>query len=267
MQENCLIIDIAKKFIDYISNNSTWIKDISWVIFTFVATVIAILTYANAKKSVFQPLNSEVIKHQTKMFVDLYELIKGNLFEKIDYETIFFVTFYGCMQELGFKFNCSPEISEELERINKLPHVFVVGQPPSGFQELDNFIPNQIYNVCDFPIESGKPLALVTIAETVKNMNFLEELQSIINDPFLPEKAKKILLELYEDIIENQTGNIYNYLSELINNVWLNDNINVEKEAINAYNCFVENAKDHIAEQEKIFKIISEYLRVNKLFK
>ena len=53
--------------IDYIRENSNWIKDISTVIFTGTATVLAILTFIRAKATILQPKRTEVTKKQTEI--------------------------------------------------------------------------------------------------------------------------------------------------------------------------------------------------------
>ena len=57
----------------WIWTNISTIKDILWIIFTFIATFIAILTYRRAKYTILQPLRTEVIKKQTELFVEIIE--------------------------------------------------------------------------------------------------------------------------------------------------------------------------------------------------
>ena len=55
------------------SNNISTIKDILWIIFTLIATVIAVLTYKRARYTILQPLRSEIIKRQTDLLIDIME--------------------------------------------------------------------------------------------------------------------------------------------------------------------------------------------------
>ena len=56
--------------IEYLRENSNWIKDISTVIFTGTATVLAILTFIRAKATILQPKRTEVTKKQTEIISD-----------------------------------------------------------------------------------------------------------------------------------------------------------------------------------------------------
>ncbi|WP_133257241.1 hypothetical protein [Hymenobacter edaphi] len=65
-------------FLDVIKENSGWIKDITTVIFTGTATVLALLTYKRAKATVLQPKRTEVTKKQTKILSDFLTVIAEN---------------------------------------------------------------------------------------------------------------------------------------------------------------------------------------------
>lgn len=62
----------------WIISNISWIKGVLWVIFTLMATVIAILTYKRARYTLLQPLRSEVVKRQTELLVEFLKHISGS---------------------------------------------------------------------------------------------------------------------------------------------------------------------------------------------
>jgi len=64
--------------VDWLSENITWIKDIFWVVFTSIATIVSIKTYIRAKSTILQPLRTEVIKRQTDLLVELLSFIMDN---------------------------------------------------------------------------------------------------------------------------------------------------------------------------------------------
>jgi hypothetical protein len=105
-----------------------------WILFTLIATIITICTYVNAKKSLFHPLHSEVIKRQTDRFVEVYDLLSGDVFEKIDYSTIYNICFYCGLKELNYDMplpdEVLDEIGEELDDLN-----FVFGIPIENIDE------------------------------------------------------------------------------------------------------------------------------------
>lgn len=115
-------------------------KDVFWIIFTLIATVIAVLTFLNAKKSLFHPLHSEVIKRQTDRFVEVYDLISGNVFEKIDYSTIYNICYYCGLQELGYDIEIPDDVAAEYN-IDEEELNLVFGVPVTELteEEIDNF--------------------------------------------------------------------------------------------------------------------------------
>jgi len=48
--------------LQFIKNNIAWVQSFLSIIFTFVATVVSILTYKRAKATVLQPIRNDVIK-------------------------------------------------------------------------------------------------------------------------------------------------------------------------------------------------------------
>lgn len=71
-----------------LSENITWIKDIFWVVFTSIATIVSIKTYIRAKSTILQPLRTEVIKRQTDLLVELLSFLldrQKDFYFKIDY--------------------------------------------------------------------------------------------------------------------------------------------------------------------------------------
>lgn len=61
--------------LEIIKTNIGWIRDMSWIIFTCVATVTTILTYIRAKETILQPVRAEVIKRQTEIMAKILEFI------------------------------------------------------------------------------------------------------------------------------------------------------------------------------------------------
>lgn len=95
---------------NWIWNNLTSIKDLLWIVFTLIATVIAILTYRRARFSLLQPLRGEVVKRQIDEMIELLEFLStDDLDKKIDYMNILQGNFELKMSELGFKDKKSEE--------------------------------------------------------------------------------------------------------------------------------------------------------------
>lgn len=54
--------------LQFIKNNIAWVQSFLSIIFTFVATVVSILTYKIAKATVLQPIRNEVIKNKQRYY-------------------------------------------------------------------------------------------------------------------------------------------------------------------------------------------------------
>lgn len=256
-----------KKFVEYISLNSTWLKDVAWIILTLVATIVTILTYRNAKKSIFQPLNTEVIKHQTESFVRIYNLLRGNLIEKFDYFNIFFLNFYAAMIELEKDVTVPSVLSKDLKKMYEDDMPIVVGKSSSKNKKIDRSIENHIVKIDAPKIEAGKEIDVIRVISTSNVETVLDEISQIIEDPFIPKSIKQILEKIEKDAKENYTTILTDQLAKLLNKIWLEDNVNAIEESYCYCNFYMDNINKHTHDRKKLFSKINEHLRINKLFK
>lgn len=103
---------------DWLSENITWIKDIFWVVFTSIATIVSIKTYIRAKSTILQPLRTEVIKRQTDLLVELLSFImdkQKDFFFKIDYLGLVNANVFLIMRDYGYLLN-ENKIYDEIEK-------------------------------------------------------------------------------------------------------------------------------------------------------
>lgn len=71
--------------LDYITSlveNIGIIKDVLWIIFTLVATIVAVLTYKRARLTFLQPLRSEVVKRQIDEMIELLNFLNTDNLDK-----------------------------------------------------------------------------------------------------------------------------------------------------------------------------------------
>jgi hypothetical protein len=104
--------------VDWLSENITWIKDIFWVVFTSIATIVSIKTYIRAKSTILQPLRTEVIKRQTDLLVELLSFImdkQKDFFFKIDYLGLVNANVFLIMRDYGYLLN-ENKIYDEIEK-------------------------------------------------------------------------------------------------------------------------------------------------------
>jgi len=90
---------------DVLIINLSTIKDLLWIIFTLVATLVAVLTYRRARFTILQPLRTEVIKRQTDLLIQLLDYLEDdevNFYFKVDYMGIISCNAYLLLKHYGF---------------------------------------------------------------------------------------------------------------------------------------------------------------------
>ena len=88
--------------IDYLKTNISWIKDAIGALVSLLTVTIAFFTYRKAKSTLFQPLRSEVIKHQMSLFEKIVEVLDPVTFMGyIDYQTIAAANLYLHLRKYG----------------------------------------------------------------------------------------------------------------------------------------------------------------------
>jgi len=71
----CHHFTTMKEFINTISSNISWVKDIFTIILTLTATIITFLTYRRARATVLQPIRTEVTKKQVEILTEILNFL------------------------------------------------------------------------------------------------------------------------------------------------------------------------------------------------
>lgn len=270
------IINVIVNFFNLLYNwtivNVSWIKDIMWIVFTFIATVIAIKTYRNAKRTLFQPLNTEVIKEQKNLFINIYHILKDDLFCNIDYESVFELEFFGSLRELGYN---NIVVSDEFENnyrdlVNSGLHLVNGCSQDEEISETEEILMYQYVSVVERPIVEGEPVVVFFMIMSPKCQKIINSLTEYANDPLLPTEMKDKLNSLIDSIQDNYTLKMLPLINRDINKIWLSGEITVEEiEKIknNCYNEFVAEFDNHETNISEIYRFINEYLKVDEIFK
>lgn len=101
----------------FLKDNIYWIKDLFTILFTFVGTVITILSYNRARYTILQPLRSEVVKKQTDFFIKLLTFFESKEFEYLSlgcYQELISVNCLISLDELGFKMKAHNEVMKTI---------------------------------------------------------------------------------------------------------------------------------------------------------
>lgn len=262
---------------NWIVENIATIKDLLWIVFTFVATVVAILTYKRARYTLLQPLKSEVIKRQTELLIEVLDFFDSNLIfsAKVDYMTIVSLNMYKLIEEFGFVLNDDSinEINEKLGGalftknsgiISSIEKSNVFDKDTSEKDEEYLKVSKQRYE----DAKSGK--VTIDVVYVTKNYIFFSKaLNEYISNPFMPQTVKILLEKIKRDINYNLTQALKNVLEEFVIELCSSKNSPSKQQPlkINAdglYNVFNRQSIHHQAEIDKIKTVIREYLMIDK---
>lgn len=204
--------------LDLVKNNISWIKDVLWVIFTLVATVIAVLTYKRAKSTILQPIRSETIKKQAALLEDLLTFIKGD----VDYSELLEINVLCVLMEYGFIFKDQSGLCEDLKQRSA---GLLITNPKKQLDFLEVIQPFEEQSAEEQP-KSSKEKCEKALKEGVvevevvhiskKFMNYNLRLDDFINNPFLPKRFQNILLSLKRDMSYNSSVALKNTLEEFL---------------------------------------------------
>ena len=263
----------------WIISNVSWIKDVLWIFFTLVATIIAVLTYKRARYTLLQPLRSEVVKRQTELLVELLEYIsnpKGSIYFAIDYMGIIACNTYKLLEL------CDYVLSDK--SVNE-----TVSENISGFIFLKDNGEINTFTIPTDPFESHsedvaqKQLAYRkrvkeqiqlkrSIAEleglylTKQHSETLATLERFRDNPFMPKSIQQMLNQLLEDIQKNIRGPLFEELEKFIVRIESIESdkdhpINITYQAM--YNDFLRYCKSHTKIISEITNSVREYLLVD----
>lgn len=266
---------------DFLISNLDSIKDVLWIVFTFVATLIAALTYKRARYSVLQPLRTEVIKRQTDLLVELLDYLKDEMtfISKVDYNGIVELNTYSLMKEYGFVLNgeenawsgiCKSRVGALiLKKEGKLSSV----ELPSLFGEKQDIeevrVKMQEENNKKYIKAKNGEVDLELLYLTKENVECTKKISEFIDNPFLPTKIKKLLEELQEDISYNLTivmkktfEDFILKLCEAAKSASTGNPIHIQYQAL--YNEFQRKSRTHRDKINKTRSIVREYLMIDK---
>jgi hypothetical protein len=181
--------------INFFKNNIEWLKDFFTLILAVVASVITILTYLKAKKTILQPLRTEVIKKQIEILSELLDSISNQekLFMSCDYFNIFDLNLKIYLLEIGFTNNALEETQDYLKGINS-GSILCVDEDEEihAFSKLGND-PKQTYKEYqEFRYNEAKngTFKIQLVHYTKQYADFSTKLNDICNSPFIQNSIK-----------------------------------------------------------------------------
>lgn len=260
------MLDFIKNLIDYIKNNP---KDFVNICFWMLTAFLAIITYLNAKKTLFNPIRSEMVKYQMKVITDFIDnhTSRGQTFDnsidysnllKLNYETDYLYSIL--TNENEFNNNQFDEDDSEMLKycslnLGGLFEVSLSGDKLSLELVSGDFDTAKQYVQTKFIKEKelqNNELTLQRFYITNKFHSFYSDLLNLKLNPFIPGKIKdSIIVNIYRNVI---------ILHELLS-FHISQQTDSRYQLI--YSQFIERKIDHQNDLDVLRKNISTYFKVN----
>lgn len=265
---------------EWITANMTTLKDGLSILFTFVATLVAVLTYRRARYTLLQPLRTEVVKRQTDLLVELLDFIydDGVSFSfKIDYMNLVECNVFLLMKEYGFVLKDDPSefieknyagmlLFHENERLPfvESPEVFEKSTGAEEWEKEQKEVSRKKYEKAKTGV-----VHIEGIHFTKQYFAFSQQMKRFIDNPFIPADIQKLLKQLMSDIQFNLATVLKKTLEEFAlqlcgmgSKISQDKPLPVQPQAI--YNNFNRNRRHHKNQIEKIQGKTREHLMVDK---
>jgi len=261
--------------IQFLIDNIGWIKDLGTLIFTCLATVIAVLTYRRAYATILAPIRTEVVKKQTEILSKLLQILKdeSSFNNNLDYNKLVEINVYQTLIEYGFIPKPTTKLisyldeqtygfkacSESFEKNEMLP---IDTFPDTGSQKVNDYGMRKFEQLKNGISEIDK------IYLTKKYHDFFESIQQFQIDPFMPTSIQKLLTELTTDINKNLVlvlkGELELFMANFAKRYFANNEtfpgFNLDG-VFNQFNSKKKNHNDHI---ENLRKGIRKHLRIDE---
>lgn len=261
--------DFIDNTIEYIINNP---KDFVNICFWMITAFLAIITYRNAKKTLFNPIRSEMVKYQMKVITEFIDnhTSKGQDFDNsVDYSNLLKITyetdylFYFLTNELEFGNHQFDPIHNE--RLN------YCRENMGGLFELNTERSHLKFQLVSGDFDSAKQyvqtgfikekeaihvnLGLQRLYLTKRFYTFYTDLLNLKSNPFIPKKIKNIIDELISNILRN-LGMLHEVLSDHISK-------QTDAKYQTIYSQFTANKINHHEDLEKLYIEIARFFKVN----
>lgn len=216
--------------IEFLEVNASWLQDLSAIVFAFVATILAILTYRRAKETILQPVRTEVIKKQTDLLADLLEFLYksknlGGTAIDIDYGGLVQYNVFKLLKQHGFKL-AEEGLLEELEKINKVAGFTVItSEIVQNDLEVIQTFNGKVSKTEDERSVIGRQyyedglkgrIVIKRICLTKAHGDYVATLEKYLEDPFMPLQVRLKLEKLGESIKINTQEHLKAVLAEFM---------------------------------------------------
>ena len=262
--------------LEFLKLNISWVKDIATLVFAGTATIIGILTYLRAKKTLLQPIRTETIKKQAELLTNFLKFLKQNdqSFEKgLDYVNLVQVNVLASLRDYGFVFSDQEKLTQNLSKnlvgwipcgkSNQLKDVQVVDVFENSTDSFENF------NLGKEKFENlkTKSIDIEKVYQTRTLIEFMKQVSEFSNDPFMPKSIQKTLTEFIDSVHYNLTIILKQEIETFIlefSELYFKDGKAPKFNSAGIYNRFNHSRKHHRPTISKLRTDIRRYLLIDE---
>lgn len=261
--------------LEFIQDNINWVKDFFTIIFVGTGTIVTILTYRRANKTLLQPIRTEVIKKQSILLSKLLKIISeysGSGRSKLDYEKVIKFNAFVVLSDYGVKFS-----NEEKLDIEKKEMTILFPNPKkkeyNNIKEIKTFeedsteeeLGNKYEQLRKELIDNNEVnIELISISQ--KLMSTINALSEFAGNPFMPKSIQSKLKQLIDEITTNFQWRMVEVIEDFVIKFFIIYDKTKKIPKINLdglYNDFLEHSIDHTQTLSDIKNEIRRYLRID----
>lgn len=263
-------MDTFGKLIDYINNNP---KDFVNICFWVLTSFVALFTYKNAKKTLFNPIRGEMVKYQMKVITEFVDnhTSKGFTFENsLDYSTLIKINyevdylFHISTNETSFDEHDFDEVDKNriefcrqnlggLFEISTIEGKLILDPVYGDFDTVKKYVRTKFIKEKE---QNTQKLDLQRFYLSKKFYSFYTDLINLTTNPFVPQKIKSVIEATVSNIFKN-IHILYELLSKHITE-------QTETSYQEIYSTFNKHKIDHQKDLVKLRNTIADYFKVNQ---
>jgi len=266
---NQKIEQIKEDSFNSFSKWTTFSKDVIYIVFLIVASVIAILTYCRAKDTILQPLKTEIFKRQIDYFVDLNNFLedyKNFNFGKIIFlNTVFFIYHFEKYSSIILEHDYYKEIIKT--RYSSID-IDISQRNISNVDYVKDGV--LFYQFPKYDMDGSYVISEISLNKDISEMQTY--LFNLVKNPLIPQKIKPKISKVQSDFMDGLLKTLPPILEKSLNDIYklIKENKDITPDTIDFLVMKINNefVKKRIDQQEAIDDLkdeIKKYLMIEKL--
>jgi hypothetical protein len=267
---------------NYLPETVNLIKDIVNILFFVVVGTIGVLTYLQAKKTIFMPFRTETFKAQLKLFEEIFTFLEQNnrdlFIHTFDYRKIFGINAYLLLDTYAHTFfDGNIEIDKNIREYmqSELPIINMAPKHIDKFKNTENGLIFDFWKRKDKYHDYSEKLAhwqhfeYVAVHITSHFQEQMDQLDRFISSPLLPDSIKTLVREFQIEAYHNLhiMADAFTKAAKQLPNKYSSPESLINADTSWLWNMIIEKrvALEDLA--KKIYDRLNQYLNINNLLK